>query len=313
MLNAKSNSSYSLCLWLMIIVLLTITNKCYGSIYIKFCSEGGSCDRRDPNQNNLNQYANLNTFCFGFDSAGLGPMPGAMTGYVCKLITTDPFICSMATFGSDPAFGQSKSCWLLMPYNKIPNFDFTAVANKITSLPKSAYTLGSTASRCEDKNSSPACVGFNNPSGSNTARTVKSNFDSPAIVSATDFYVHDVTYGVQFVKINGWTIVSPTSGTVKVFNGLNAIDCAYQCTVASVCAGAVLLSNGVCALYPSYENGVSQQSISTLLIPAGPRGCPASVISAGNCISTSRPTAAPSKNPSFKPSVTPSKKPCVCV
>ena len=116
------------------------------------------------------------------------------------------------------------TCITSVPYNKIPDFDFDG------------FNLGEAKSfndviqRCR----SLVCLGFN------SNYIYKYNFNNPYIVYGTDFYVHEVSFGTQFVQIKGWNIdasniISPFSSTPS--------ECAYKCTIIKGCVGAVFEGN----------------------------------------------------------------------
>ena len=161
------------------------------------------------------------------------------------------------------------NCIYPIPYTAIPGIDFPQ--NDLGDLP----TVDQAKIACD---ANPTCVAFTNDPG-----WYKFSLGLPTPASI-NFYVHQVTFSMQFVQIVGWYspgMLLPLSSSLFI---QNPSECAYYCTITVGCAGVVWeLNPRTCLLMSSFSNPY-QNSNYNWLLPVGPGGCPSSLVTAGNCI-----------------------------
>ena len=164
---------------------------------------------------------------------------------------------------------SAANCIQSIAYNKIPNFDFGGydIAAKGSVAP--AYLS------CEGDST---CIGFN------TNGFYKRNFSSPQITLGSDFYIHGLTYGMNFFRVKGWDSVGATISYPSNILILSPSVCAWQCSVTPGCIGAVSDGGSGCSLKSSFTQPVKTAG-KNMLIPVGNAGCPLGIGS--NCITPS--------------------------
>ena len=233
-------------------ILLFFAMKCNCFSWIVCAVEGGICSRNDESG-----------ICYGYDPSGVGP--SANDGrYFCNEFAPSDIMCSVVSFGGDPSISHFKSCWVLVNYNMIPNFDF------------SASDLASYSSlNLAEQNCLSGCIGFN------THLVTKYDFTNP-VTSTYSFYIHPVQYGMKFVKLQN---LCQHFGVLLAFYYVGSdAACVYKCTTTINCVGAIFVSGQYCSLMSSFGGSPFQCSNSNILLPVGPGYCPSSVSAAGNCI-----------------------------
>ena len=205
-----------------------------------------------------------------------------ISGYRCSLLSTFVAPSSDVSYrmllpvgkGNCPlSIINAGNCIFPIPYNVLPSIDFTG--NDIGYI----QPLSTTESTCE---SDATCIGFN------SAGYYKNDFKSPVVASASNFYVHFVAYGMQFVQLLGYNALG---NSIVSYTGSQYTQsyCAYLCSVTTGCAGVVWsndTSNNVgCVLKSSFTSpNPKTNMVYYLLLPTGRGGCPISMIGAGNCI-----------------------------
>ena len=163
---------------------------------------------------------------------------------------------------------NNANCVQSIPYNQIPNFDFPG-----NNIHQSATTVDAAYRSCQ---ATSTCVGFN------SLGLYKSNMTSPVTSIGTNFFVPDVSVGMQFLSVKGWKSTGPTISSANMLIASPA-NCAWWCTLTKGCIGVVSDGEAGCSLL--YEFSQPFQSVGyNLLIPVGENGCPPSAVSAGNCI-----------------------------
>ena len=156
-------------------------------------------------------------------------------------------------------------------FNEIPSFDFNGNDLGDASSSNQAET---------DCVSNQQCIGYNSNGW------YKNDFQS-AESQSSNFYVHNVGYGMQFVPVSGFdsTPNNDMAGGCSNSPSCTKAQCAYLCTKTTGCVGAIwdAASGNQCFLKSSFVTP-SSNSAKTMLLPTGIGGCPISFITAQTCI-----------------------------
>ena len=169
-------------------------------------------------------------------------------------------------------------------YNVIPNFDFGGNND-----------IGYSSNPYANCNLNPTCIGYNSNG------YFKNDFFSPGD-RGTNFYVHAVQKGMNFVQIVGWD--SSGGDMSGSFTSASATTCAYQCVVTAGCVGAVWDGYSICWLKAHFNQPYNIYN-RNLLLPAGFGVCPSSFLNTDNCLALANllyPSSSPTMLPSLEPS-----------
>ena len=162
-------------------------------------------------------------------------------------------------------------------YNVIPGFDFSG--NNIGS------SLASTdpETTC---NNDQTCIGY---SSLGSYGYCKNDFTNPTITSNTNFLVHGVEFGMQFIAVVNWnTPQFDMAGSPFTGPTYTQSYCAYLCTITASCVGTVWdirSGSNECWLKTSFNNRKIQSGFN-ILIPVGNGGCPITYVNANTCINS---------------------------
>ena len=211
----------------------------------------------------------LNTFCVGatWDGSSLCWLKSSFSNpyrknYRNMLIPLGKAECPMALVSTG-------NCINANPYTKIPNFDFTG------------NTIANTKILYDSENfctSNLSCLGIN---GNGSYFNSKSDLSDP-VNTKSDFYIHNVSYSMKFSLTNNWTFSGGDIPGMPIILR-SASSCAYECTLASNCVGAVWDGISQCWL-KSFYNTPYQSNNGSLLMPIGYGGCTKSLLDKNTCI-----------------------------